>query len=250
MIADALKYLTSLAQGAMQPVKVETGDPTKLTYLLGPNRVDIDKAIPPRDHGVDSLTSLGELAERFAGQSPVIWVDSERAVLVLDDHEGHRVETAKMNFVKSDVFRRLESLAVAKEWLDQKAFIRLLRIDLAGTLAPGVLLDRVRKIRFESGQVTTQETARNRESLGRQITAAVSAEGEIPEEVALEVFVFKGVGESFAITCSVDVDPARGFVQLSPLPDEIHRVMQLAVDDIRARIQSGLEAIPVYLGRP
>ena len=250
MIHEALKYLIQQGAEAAAPMQVETGDPAKLTYLVQGKLVEIPKAVRPRTHTAEDIETLVATANRWEAAGPVIWVCEIGAVLVIDDADGHRVNTVTMHLKESEVFAKLRELDRAKPWLDQRAFIRLLRIDLAGTMPPGILLDRVRKIRFESGQVTHQEAARNRESMGRQVTAAISADGEIPEAVALEVTVFRGLMPA-VITCSVDVDPGRGLLQLAPLPDELERVTELVLDDLKDRLTEDTgDGVTVYRGKP
>lgn len=250
MILDALKYLAELGARTAAPTQIQTGDPATLTYLVGGSLVSVPRPVPSRGHVAGDVGTLVSMANRWASDEPAVWIDECNVYLVIDDAEGHRVNTATMVLKKSDVFKRLERLAASPEWLDQKAFLRLLRVDLAGTLPPGILLDRVRKLRFESGQVTTQEAVRNRESMGRQITAAASGDGEIPEQVALELSVFSDTPE-LAVTCAVDVDPGRGLLQLMPLPDELERVTEIALNGLRKFIAGAVdEGVKVYLGRP
>lgn len=249
MIADALMFLAEQARASVAPVLVSDG-PTTQTYLVDDEAVTVLKHTAARAHTVESIACVMAIANRFNDEdnNPVVWVSTNKIVLVIDDTRD-RVETATMPLDETDVFKRLRRLN-AGEWLDQKAFVRLLRIDLARTLPPGVLLDRVRKIRFEAGQVTTGEVARNRESLGRQITAAVNAEGEIPEMVTLAVPVYPQ-SPAYAVQCSVDVDPVRGLFELKPLPDEIERVSTVAVSEIADMIKAEVnDGILVYLGRP
>lgn len=250
MIADAMKYLAGMATEASRPMPVEIHDPSKLAFLVGREIVEVPRPVPARVHTADDIDTLVSLANRWAVSEPVIWVNEDDAVLVLDDLSGHRVNTVTFALDWSEKFARVRELAETKPWLEQKAFIRLLRIELAGTLPPVMLLDRVRKLRFESGQVTTQESVKNRESMGRQVTAAASGDGEIPESVTLEVKVFRA-GESFPVACSVDVDPSRGLLQLAPLPDEIDRVTRLAVASVADAIERAVDkSVKVYIGAP
>ena len=87
--------------------------------------------------------------------------------------------------------------------------------------------------------------------MGRSITAKVSGEGEIPEEVTLEVPVYSTPGETarYAVRCSVEVDPGTGRFTLAPPPDELTRVQTLALASIRERLSQGTN-IPAYLGAP
>jgi hypothetical protein len=258
VIAEALEFLRRQAVQAVAPHKVEIGDKRKLAVAIDGRLEVIDTAPTPRQHVVRCLDELVRLAHRFAdaGKKPVIWFDETGATLVIDD-DGHRLETVHMDFEQSDVFKVLVALRREKPWFEQKPFIRLLRIDLAGTLEPVVLLERVRKLRFENGAVTTGTVTRNQESLGREITSKVDATGDIPEDVILSAAVFKTLGltSKRELRCSVEVDPSLGRLQLLPLPDEIERVMLQAVESIGGFLsgelaREGGEPIPAYYGRP
>jgi hypothetical protein len=267
MIKEALEYFSELTEKSLAAEKVDIGDPRKAAIVFGGELRAHDVPPAPRNHKAGTLAEIIALANRFAADTggvsddtdavppvfaPVVWYDRERVVLVIDD-DGHRLETATLTLERSDVFRKVVELYAQKPWLEQKAFIRLLRIDLARTLAPVHLLDRVRRVKFENSQTVASQVARDRESLGREINSRVEAGGEIPEEVVLDVPVYKTPGETFAlgIACAVEVDPTRGLFQLVPLPDEIERVTQLAVESIAERLLEGLhDGIPCYHGKP
>lgn len=257
MIADALKYLAELVSRGNAPVRMDVPDPRNAYFAMGGEWFDINLPYPPRDHRPGSLDDLIALAGRFAeGDAavgmPIAWYGPDRVVLVVDD-DFHRIERATLGLDRSDAFRALAALRDERPWFEPKPFVRLLRVGLAGTLAPGELLERVRSVRFENGAVTTAENARTRESLGREIRSKVDASGEIPEEVTLSVPVYRTPGEAerYPCRCAVEVDPAMGRFQLLPLPDEIERVVGLAVASIGARLRAGLpESVPCYLGSP
>jgi len=252
MIAEALKFIADLKAASIEPHLIETGDSRRLAWLVGDKVVNHELWISPRKHQAHDIDTIVRLANRFdecTFHDSIIWISDTEITLVTDD-DDHRVNTVTCPLVITDVFCLLESLAIMKPWHDQRAFVRLLRIDLAGTLPPGILLDRVRKLKFEGGTVTTGQVAKDRESMGRQIHAAVSGEGDIPDEVPLLASVFRG-HDRFDIVCSVDVDPARNLLQLAPLPDEIERVKRLAVKKVQELIVAQVsESVPVYLGKP
>jgi hypothetical protein len=257
VIAEALKYLVETATKAAAPQKLDS-DPRTMRYALGGEEFEFDLPPAPRGHSVATLDDVIALAKRFESDGsegthePAVWYDERAVVLVIDDN-AHRLETATLSLAASDVFARVVRLWECREWHDHRAFIRLLRIDLARTLDPVELLERVRRVRFENGSAMTGEVQRNRESLGHEITRRVETGGEIPEEVTLMVPVYKTPGETdpLPLRCAVEVDPARGAFQLLPLPDEIERVRHLAVARIADRLGDGLpESIPAYFGRP
>lgn len=263
MLLEALKYLADLGQKASAPHRVDVKDPRRAHFVVGGQVLDLDLPAPPRDHHAGSLSEVVALANRFAGSPsarPVVWYDAAAVVLVIDDAtgeglDGHRVEKATLRLEPSDVFSRLVALRERprEAWFDQKAFIRLLRIELAGALPPVALLNTVRKVRFENGVTTTSEKRSQRESLGREITSQVSADAELPEEVTLNVPVYKTPGESerYPLRCTVEVEPGDGTFRLLPLPDEVERVRFMAIDSVGDRLAHGLtETVPHYFGKP
>jgi hypothetical protein len=138
-----------------------------------------------------------------------------------------------------------------KPWYAQPDFVRLLRVDLAGTLDPAVLLNRVRKLVI--GQKTTTEVQRRGESFGHEINALAGKDTDPPDEVDLVLPVFKTPGEQTPVyvACTVDVEVAmpKPF-RLIPKPDEIERVLQVAVGSIGERLRAGLpEGVACYHGR-
>lgn len=258
MIKDALEYLSGLVTKAAEPKPIVTDDPRMARWLVGGQVVEVECAVPPRDHAVKNLNDVVALANRFATPEemgvPVVWYDEAEVVLVLDD-AGHRVETATIQLVKSAPFAFLEELATRKPWMNQKDFVRLLRISLANTGDQTTrLLAAVRDVRFENGATTTGRLARDQESLGRTITSAVkSTAGEIPEDVTIFVSVYTtpGANVEVGVRCSVEVEPADGTFRLLPLPDELTRVQKIVMDAIRAALIEGLpEGVPAYHGRP
>lgn len=253
MLADALKYLASQAATAVAPQRVETDDPWSVTYAVNGDLKKIETATRPRGHKPGDLDALVALANHFAEDpenAPVVWFDEEAVVVVVNDHD--RVERATLTLETSDVFARLESLAASKAKFDQKQFVRLLRIELAGTLDPVVLLNPVRKVKFTNESSVSGEVRKGKESMGRDITSRVEADGEPPEEVTLSAPVYKTPGERdrYPVRCSVEVDPADGTFRLLPFPDELERVKAMAVASVAERLASELKGVPSYHGKP
>lgn len=247
MIKEALQYLAELGKASVAPMKVDIKDPERVTYLIGDKTISIAVA-NYRDHAVNDLDSLIKSAETESATSPVIWVGETDVVLILDDSDT-RCEQVTLTLNHTAVFRRLLELRASSPWFEPKAFRRLLRVELYGALESSVLYDRVARIRFEAGQVTSQETSRSKESIGKQLKTEVSADGELPEDVVLTCPVYEDQ-EEFAICCALEVDAARGMLQLVPFPDEIQRVTKLAQQDIKTKIEAKVPQVPVYLGTP
>lgn len=264
MIAEAIQAIEGLARAATAPKPLDIKDPRKARFVDGSGRlVEFSLPPPPRAHTVKQLDDLIALAKRFetiidddgdCKHLPVVFYDESAVVLVIDD-DGHRCETATLKLEESDLFRAVRALGsgCAAKAFGHKDFVRLLRIDLAGALDPGTLLDIVQRVKFENGTVTSAEVRKSRESLGREITSAVSAEKDIPDTVVLSVPVYKTLGEreTYPVRCTVEIDSMSAVFRLVPFPDEIENTLQLAVGSIADRLAGGLpESVPSYFGKP
>jgi hypothetical protein len=241
MIKEALEYLTSQAILATETEELP-GTLRKIRRLINGQIVEWDIPTPPREHHPATLDEIIALAKRFedAGSEPVVWYNHEAVVLVIDD-VGHRLETATLALEVSDTFAIVQQLRRDKPWYTQPDFVRLLRVDLAGTLDPAVLLNRVRKLVI--GQKTTTEVNRRGESFGHEINALAGANTDPPDEVDLVLPVYKTPGEQTPVyvACTVDVEVAQPKpFRLIPKPDEIERVLQVAVGSIGERLRAGL----------
>lgn len=257
IIDEGLEFLAGQAEKASQPHQIAVGDPRKSTYVIGGEVREVEASPAPRNHTLGHFDEVAKVANRFAGDDegcmPVVWVGPASAVVVIDD-DGHRVEKATLPLAESAAFKRLKELrsAPANAWMDQKAFVRLLRIDLAGTLEPGALLNAVRAIRWTSD--TNVRIGRGQESMGAEIMARCTDGKELPEEVVirLPVYITQGVAKlAKPIACSVEVEPSENKLRLLPLPNEIERAQQDTLDEMAGAIAAAIEGdTPVYLGQP
>lgn len=254
MIAEALQALTALVAKSLAPVKLPTADPGTDRYVIHGGFVEVPVPTPPRAHEAGNLADLIALANRFAagGDAPAVFYDESAVRLVVDDG-GRRHSVVTMPLRTSDAFAVLKRVAHDKAKFEHKDFVRFLRIDLAGCLDPVVLLNPVRKVRFENGVTVKSDVQRQRESLGREINSRVDADVELPETVTLMVPVYKtlGEGERWPVRCSVEVDPAQGYFRLLPLPDELEAAGYSALGSVADRLAEHLDkSVPAYHGKP
>jgi hypothetical protein len=249
MIAEAMQFLATEVIKATAPKELPS-TPRTVRRLVEGQVMEWDVPVEPRDHYPATLDEVIALATRFAADKPVVWYNHERVDLVIDD-AGHRIEGATLALDVSDTFAVIQTLRKDKPWYAQPDFVRLLRVDLAGTLDPAVLLNRVRKLVI--GQKTTTEVGRRGESFGHEINALAGKDTDPPDEVDLVLPVFKTPGEQTPVyvACTVDVEVAmpKPF-RLIPKPDEVERVLQVAVGSIGERLRAGLpEGVACYHGR-
>lgn len=252
MLTDALKYLSKLATDAASPKLLVEAAASK-TYLVDGEAVKLAADPSPIAYTLGTVGALIAFTNDVAANDDaLIFVNEDKIELVLDA-KRLRLDRAAVPLVKSAVWERLLKLGSTRqgEWLEHKAFLRLLRVELAGTLPPEALLDRVRRIKFDNGVALTSEQTRKGESISRAIKSEVSGELEIPERVVLEAPVYSTSGEreTYAVPCSVEVDPVRGMFCLVPEPDVLVRAQWAALKSIRERIVADTK-IPCYLGSP
>jgi hypothetical protein len=249
MIAEAMNYFEELVEKVAVPKDLPS-TPRTVRRLIEGKVLEWDVPVPPREHRPATLDEVIALATRFAAEKPVVWFDHEQVTLVIDD-AGHRIETATLALEVSDTFAVVQMLRHDKPWYTQPDFVRLLRVDLAGTLDPAVLLNRVRKLVI--GAKTTTEVGRRGESFGHEINALAGKDADPPDEVDLVLPVFKTPGEQTPVyvACTVDVEVAQPKpFRLIPKPDEIERVLMVAVGAIGERLRAGLpEGVAAYHGR-
>lgn len=277
MIDKAIERIVELAADGLVPRPLDVGDDRVVAFAGSDGIATWERNPPPRRHEVYSLDDLIAMAADFAPDdgaepddsgpdvpedepvadpegdpyTPAVYYRDDAVSLVLDD-EGHRRDEVTLPLEFSSPFGSLMKLETSAAWHDQKGFIRLLRIDLAGTHDPRDLLNRVRKVTWTSS--STGEYRKDRESLGRDVVAAAADGSDLPEEIDLHLPVWKTAGESdrtFVVRCSVEVDVDNKRFRLLPLPDRLARVVEHALDGVRARLDAGLpRSVRRYHGKP
>lgn len=249
MIKEAIAYLVDQGAKSQVPLRVAKDDVHEEVYLYGDKVVRIPIRAKPRNHIVPDLDHFISAFDFYAESELVapIWVSDACVVSILDDN-GLRLNKITLPLILSSAFIALSHCG---EWIDQRSLIRLLRIDLRGTIPDAILLDRIRKVQFENGQIVSQTSTKSRESMGKQITSQVTGEGEIPDEVILDVPVFFR-GESYSVVCSVEIDAMRAVFRLAPCPGELDRIKTIAVGETASRLSEAVSAKRgiVFVGTP
>jgi hypothetical protein len=263
MKTEALKFIADLVL-AGNKVQDLVSDAEFERQLISGKVTEFPTRITPRSHQVKVLDEVIALATRFSpgteeapgddefGFKSVVWYNEQGVTLVLDD-DARRENTATLKLAFSDVFQVVMGLRQQKPWFDQAEFIMLLRVDLAGTLDPDVLLNRIRRI--DLTKTGTSTIKRGEESMGTSIISQTSGKDATPpEEVSLRLPVFKTPGERSPVylNCTVDFEVSRQKpFRLLPMPDELERVQAERMADIAARLTAGLpESVPAYYGSP
>jgi hypothetical protein len=255
MLKEAIDAIKAMAIKNVEPKWIDNNGNKGESICLMADGTQVKIALdpPPREHIVNSLEDFIAIATHFDGitESVVVWHDLDEVVAVLDDGD-HRQETVMFELKSSDQYVKLVEINNRK--FDQKSFIRLLRIDLAGCLPVMTLLDPVRHVTIENGTLTQSAVEKQRESIDRTVKAQVRAKVELPEEVTLSVPIYKTRGEDapYPFRMFVEVEPmdSQPF-RLTAYPNEHERVLGLHLADMAARLKAGLpDTVRVYHGTP
>lgn len=133
--------------------------------------------------------------------------------------------------------------------LNQKAFVRLLRIDLRRCFTDSNLLALVRNLKWKVGADTAGDVQHGRESLGRAIQAEVRGESSIPEDIFLSVPIWENFRFATTVTCAVEIFPAEEVFKLTPLPGSMERALDDGLDAIRELFESEDKFPPFFRGK-
>lgn len=250
MIQEALEFLRDRFSEAEAARLVNIPGDGRKAYVDQAGKVTpYDVTSPLREHRVNSVADLIAAAGKW-NTSPVVWINGDAVVLVPDDADRRDSVTLKLS--KSAAFAKLICLNQSPV-LDQQALVRVLRIDLQGTINRVALLTAVRNIKFRVSDSGASSIQQGNESLGRTIEAEVTGAGDIPESVVVSCAVFANPGErelTFTVGCDLEIVPADKKFRFRPIPDEIERVTDAALQGIRERIEGELKGVAVFFGSP
>lgn len=262
MIEEAIKAIGTLAveaAGAKHKVlELHPGaEPQHRYALVKPTgEIEFHDAHPmPRAHRMAGIAEVIPYVKEKGTETSVIWYDESKVVILLDDDTRRDVAACQLHYTPQ--FFRLIELQ-KPTYFDQKAFVRLLRIELADCLLDLRLLNFVRSIKFTATERTAGTVRQTRESLGRDIEMQLQGEveGECPEETVLQcrLFTDPSLRDTFNIRCAVEVDMDAQRFALTPFPLECRNVIELQLNGIGKMLQEGLDAesneTPLFRGSP
>lgn len=143
----------------------------------------------------------------------------------------------------------------AGEWLQQKLFIRKLRVELADCLtdSSAALLAAARILSFSESQSGYGKVQLGQESLGRDIQEQVQLDqGPVPEQVTFNVRVFTDacLTRRVQLSCAVDINAGEHTFNLAPRPEQLQQLLDNEVAFVGTKLEDGLGEIPVFGGTP
>jgi hypothetical protein len=222
-------YFTRRPDGGLERHEAEPGPVAYRFFTLD----DFAKGV--RDLGGADVGKRGAV---FAGRGAVV------AVL---DEGGDRRDRLSMELPQSHEFRGLARLGENRTIFKHDAFIRLLRVDLAGCLEDGVLAT-FRNVKHENNQAGASVVGTGKESVSLDVRRNLLFDGkDAPDEITVSVHVYRDLPDLFdddarvPIRCVVEVDVLAPAFTLIPLAGECERAQR----DTDSRIQEKLrDALP------
>ena len=260
-LAASIALIQQTAQEAAapkRPPEIATGDTRTITYYdpKAPDGPIVTFNVPPepRTHAVDDLETLAALATAadidavIDGHGPALWFSPAGIILVFDRED--RRETASMSLHFTEPFHTLQVLDAEGDPLTQKGLIRLLRLRLG--VADPATLDRFRRLDWTATATTKAETRHQRESLGKEITAAVQGVEEIPDTLTVTVPVYDlpGLPCPHDVRLGLEVDANEQRFTLVPMPGQLSAAIADAAAAVRLTLARLAPDVPLYCGRP
>jgi hypothetical protein len=229
-------------------VEVKKLEGTDIVLIKTPEGVE-KYELPPsrRRHAVFSLADLIQAAEKW-GEHGVLFHNDEAVVLVIDDAE--RRDVVELKLVHSIQYKALLAL-LQKPCMSQRESVRLLKYTLNDCVPEG-LYRIFAKLEFRRSNTGHADIAHGKESLGRNVEAAVQGTSEIPEQIRATIPIYSTAGVTYRrdVLLSVDVDPQDETFTIAPFPDALEKAVQEAQAAINADLQSNLPGLSVFFGKP
>lgn len=253
MLKEALEALSKQSVAAAGP-QVKEIDPTRTFAVLNPDGSTeiIGDAPPWRKHAAQDLETIVSFAEKNANAA--IWYSRDKIVCITDD--ATRRDRVTITMLPSDQIQKLVLLNGSKPLITQRELLFMLRTVFTPTALDKFpkLIDLLRKVSFLAGSKADSEIGRGKSSVGKSLAAEASLQGELPEQITLNVPVFTNsfARRTYDVQCALEIYEQEQKFQLFPLPGEVEKAWFSAEADLSASLRAliGEGATPVYYGQP
>lgn len=256
---ETLKRLLDTAVQAAGAKVLEIPGDGRTVKVANNGKIETYNVPPkPRDHHVSTLDDLLAYVTQSAIPAvtpcgPVLWHSPAGVVLVVDDAD--RRDRVTFPLTECSRFRTLRMLEEPRP-LQQRAFIRLLKVDLGVDAA---IVNKFRRLDWKDAATLERDAQKNKDRLGRQVMQEVVAQGdELQDELIVNTPVYLDLGEreQYRVLCTIEPDFEHSALVFSPAPDELEQIVEAHQQSIRARIEDFLkkaglaDRVPVYYGKP
>ena len=253
MIHEALELLRDEFRQGLEPQEIKAGDPHSTTIFL-PAAKEIrtfTHAPPPRQHSFVTIEGFVEAVKKYGKDAdPTVYVSLAAVVAVLkDDGEGQRDSRITLKLVPSVVFAELERLNTA---LSQDQMVRLLRTTLSLCEWNKPIRESIEVIKWIRNDEGNSDVSSGRNSLGREVQAAVSGlKSPIPETASCKFLPYPTIDgvAPVEVTCNLIVDHTKQTFLLQPQPHAVDKARNDAQQLMLDVLGEALEC-DVFIGTP
>lgn len=253
MLAEFLREVVGLGQKAKQ-VEFHTHERLpRIVFVRTDSGVAVHP-VPPldRNHSLRGFDDfVAAVKDPAIGAEPEVYVGPDKVVALLERDD--RRERVTIALTRSARFTKVCALEAQPLRLQPRDAVKMLRLELHGGNVQHVIqaLSRIDFVRTSAGKTDVDH---GRESLGRSVEAAVQQADKVPQDFVLAVPVWSTHGFSrytVQVQFGIHLDLEAQVVELRVLPDEVERVVGLAMAAAAADLRHALgEGIPVFLGAP
>ena len=248
MLSEALKYFAGLANRSQKPEVITIRNtPRKAWIAFNGSLADVTLEQSPREHIVDSLESLMEIAAHSVFESYFIWVSPVHIEIRDDDrHESH----VRMPLRTSAMLQAL--MDHSHKPMSHRKFLQVMRTEF-DTLLPSGFLAQYAKADFARLSSASSAVERGKETLGRNVESEVVNAKDLPDTFTLKIPLYKNHGmlEPHTFRVRVDADASNFDEPFTMLldPDAIDLAVNSQLYKTAFFLQEKLNHAGVYLGQ-
>lgn len=236
--------------------------PGKCIVVKSDGSYDILEQSQSRQHSLGDLETVinwTQYAATTLKAKPVLWINSDRIQVVIDDLVTTAARPAILyQFKQTPEYELILRLAKGDPLLwDQKSWLRMLRTELWDCLDPTRRDQWIRIFRALSSTDNTDAKSSvsvGRQSLGREIDMQVSSEhGDIPEQFILSVRLFAdpALAARQPIKADVDATATTFKFSLQPIKSDLVEALENELNDCIKLLRTRLgKDVPIFRGSP
>lgn len=249
MLAEFIDRIAALAKDANA---VQIGVVPQLpgqVYVRHGDKLEWRDEPPLRRHHV--IRSLQDFATFVIGEAemtaPQVFHSHKEVVCVLDAGDGR--ERVTLPLAMTERFQTILAMRAGQKFTPPAA-VNFLRFDLHG-VGTDRLVAALRRVDFTRKGLGAFTTEHGKETLGRQVEAAVQNAEDVPDVIDADFPVYSNDGlKSVRVPIQIGVylDVQADAVVLRPLADEIANAVENAQWQLHKLLVEAMGEIPVFAG--
>jgi len=267
MIAEAIDRLQKLFQESQVASTFHPpAEPEHVYYLVQNGQADRRVAEPPPRANVmfsplDLVKYLGFVLGQYKTDA-AIFVGRGLVTAVLNER-GDRRDQIIQNLALGHAFIALRGRELQRTGMTHRAFLQLLRIDLAGCI-DGDSVELFRSLKLSTSGNTESSIRSGKESLGKAVASEALLSGKpIPEELPVALCVYEDLPDRRQVVkCAVVSDLQEMTFALIPLAGELDRAQRETDTEIAEGLRQllmaftgtdlvkALAGVQVFCGQP